>query len=196
MTFITIEDCSPYYIRFTHDGVDTVINDCLKFVMKVDFHKQFTHYKYPLDQATQIVNSTQMTNLFNFDMSRVSLFVTQPGVYYRPHKDGLVHRFSINYTVKILDDNCKTSWYSDDELKDYPVDYLGGRSREAHGFIKDNHKPLKSMVAKQNEVILFNTDIFHDFDNSNSLNERMVLTLRVENPGKMYFDNAKKILGL
>lgn len=196
MTFTVIEDCSPYYIRFTHEGIDTVINDCLQFANGIEFHKQFTHYKYPIDQASQIVNNTHMTNLFNFDMSRVSLFVTQPGFYYRPHKDGPDHRFSINYTVKILDDNCETSWYSNEELKDYPIDYLGGRSREASGFIKDNHTPLKSMVAKQGEVILFNTDIFHDFDNSKSLKERMVLTLRVVNPGKMYFNDARKLLGV
>jgi hypothetical protein len=194
MMFTIIEDCSPYYIRFTHEGAEKVPNECVKFVSGYEFQKKFTHYKYPIDQANQILDNTHMKNLFNFDIGRVSLFVTQPGFYYRPHKDGPNHRFSINYTVKILDNNCETSWYSDEELKDYPIDYLGGRSREALGFIKENHKPVKSMVATQGEIILFNTDIFHDFDNRNSLNERMVLTLRVQNPGTMYFEDAKKIL--
>ena len=194
MKFNIIEDCSPYYIRFTHEGMENVAANCLKFIEDKSFQTSFTHYKYPLDQATRILDSTHMSGLFNFDTSRVSLFVTQPGFYYRPHKDGPNHRFSINYTVKILDSDCVTSWYSDEDLKNYPIDYLGGRSREAHGFIKTNHTPAKSMIAQQGEIILFNTDIFHDFDNSTAVNERMVLTLRVTNPGVMYFDDAKKIL--
>ena len=188
-----MEDCSPYYIRFTHDGIDKVINDCLKFIEGNVFPNKFTHHIFLDHQAKQILSNTCMTNLFDFNKRRVSLFVTQPGFYYRPHKDGPDHRFSINYTVKILDDKCVTSWYSDEELKNYPIDNLGGWSREANGFIKDTHTPLKSMIAQQGEVILFNTDIFHDFDN-NSLNDRIVLTLRVVNPGAMYFDDAKNIL--
>jgi len=50
------------------------------------------------------------------------------------------------------------------------------------------------MTAKPNECILFNTDIWHDFDNSQSTNRRMVLTLRVNNPSTFYFDDAKKAL--
>jgi len=195
--FTIIEDCSPYYIRFTHNGIEKVINDCLKFIEGKTFPNKFTHHKHLEHHAEQILDNTGMTNLFNFNKNRVSLFVTQPGFYYKPHKDGPDHRFSINYTVKILDDKCVTSWYSDEELKNYPIEALGGIgnwwSREVKGFIKDKHTPLKSMVARQGEVILFNTDMFHDFDN-NSLNDRMVLTLRVINPGAMYFDDAKNIL--
>jgi hypothetical protein len=58
----------------------------------------------------------------------------------------------------------------------------------------DSVIPLKSMVAIQGECILFNTDIYHDWDNTQSNNERIVLTLRLENPGLMYFDDVKKIL--
>jgi excinuclease UvrABC ATPase subunit len=122
--FTIIEDCSPYYIRFTHEGAEKVPNECVKFVSGYEFQKKFTHYKYPIDQANQILDNTHMKNLFNFDIGRVSLFVTQPGFYYRPHKDGPNHRFSINYTVKILDNNCETSWYSDEELKDYIYNIL------------------------------------------------------------------------
>ena len=136
-----------------------------------------------------------MSNQLKFIKERVSLFVTQPGFYYRAHKDGLNHRCSINYTVKILDDKCLTSWYSDNDLKEYEIDNLASKtSREAIGFDKAKHVPLKSMIAVQNECILFNTDIYHDFDNSKSQNERIVLTLRLENPGDMYFDNVRKIL--
>ena len=50
------------------------------------------------------------------------------------------------------------------------------------------------MTAVQGECILFNTEIFHDFDNSKSKNERMVLTLRDVEPGNVYFEDVKKRL--
>ena len=42
--------------------------------------------------------------------------------------------------------------------------------------------------------ILFNTDIWHDFDNTKSNNRRCILTLRVNNNDKTYFDDVKRIL--
>ena len=47
-----------------------------------------------------------------------------------------------------------------------------------------------------NECILFNTDIFHDFDNSQSSSTRVILTLRIDETirKKMYFDDVKNIL--
>ena len=52
------------------------------------------------------------------------------------------------------------------------------------------------MTAKPGECILFNTDIFHDWDNQLSNNYRVVLTLRIKQPltGKIYFEDAKKII--
>ena len=189
-----IEDCSPYYIRFTHDGIEDIINTCLSSIDDISFTKLFTHHKFDIDTADKILNMVPLSKKIRFNRDRVSLFVSQPGLYYRAHKDGLNHRFSINYTVKILDDKCITSWYSDEECKDYPVDTLNGISREATGFLKSNHSALKSMIAKPNECILFNTDIFHDFDNKTSLHERIVLTLRAKPAGEIYFEDVKNML--
>ena len=50
------------------------------------------------------------------------------------------------------------------------------------------------MVAKPNEMILFNTDIFHSWDNTKSDKSRRILTLRAKNYSTFYFDDAKKIL--
>ena len=189
-----IEDCSPYYIRFTHDGIEDIINTCLSSIDNISFTKLFTHHKFDIDIADKILNMVPFSKEIEFNRNRVSLFVSQPGLYYRAHKDGLNHRFSINYTVKILDDKCITSWYSDEECKDYPIDTLNGISREAIGFQKFNHSALKSMIAKPNECILFNTDIFHDFDNKISLHERIVLTLRARHAGEIYFEDVKNML--
>jgi len=194
--YTIIEDCSPYYIRFTHAGLDLVINKCAEFVKDIDFtNQQFIHYKHPAAEAQTLLSIIPMSTQFKLMKNRVSTFVTQPGKHYRAHKDGLDNRVSINYTVKILDSDCVTSWYSDDDLKNYPIDNLATKSsRECIGFDSTRHTPLKSMTARQGECILFNTDIFHDFDNSRAKNERMVLTLRLVETSKYYFADVKKIL--
>ena len=215
--FTIIEDCSPFYIRFTHPRFEDIISECLDYIREKNYTEGFTHQSLDLERSKRILNLCPISNWIELNEKRVSLFVTNPGYYYRAHKDGLDHRFSINYTVKILDKFCVTQWYSDKDLEDYPIDNLkyiewyrernpfmfeNGCSREVSGFVKENHKPLKSMVANPNEVILFNTDIFHDFDNSLSKNQRIVLTLRAKNtlssftgkPSNIYFDDIKKIL--
>ena len=195
LNYTIIEDCSPYYIRFSHEGISDIIDVCLEESSKEIFKRKFTHHRFNPEVSQKILSLCPLTSELNLNPDRVSLFVTQPSFYYRAHKDGLNHRFSINYTIKILDNRCITSWYSDSDLKNYIIDNLASKtSRECDGFDKTKHTPLKSMTAVQGECILFNTDIFHDFDNTESSNERMILTLRDINPSKIYFEDIKRIL--
>jgi len=196
MKYEIIEDCSPYYIRYTHEGISDVIDYCNECT-PIHNGKQFRHHILPETNALTMLSLIPESKQLALMTSRVSLFISKPGLYYRAHKDGLDNRFSINYVSKVLDDKCVTSWYSDDDLKDYTIDNLPSKSsRECVGFIKEKHTPIKSMIAKQNECILFNTDIFHDWDNRNSTNERVVLTLRMvkELRPQTYFEDARKIL--
>ena len=194
--FTIIEDCSPYYIRFTHDNIEKIINICQHEMSGLQSVSKFTHHILNRNVSEEILNLVPMTALLNLRPDRVSLFVTPPGYYYRAHKDGIENRMSINYTIQILDDKCLTSWYSDKDLDSYRTSGLDWNigSRECEGFIKQRHTPLKSMTAVAGECILFNTDIFHDFDNSTSSNTRAVLTLRSVTPGKIYFEDAKRIM--
>ena len=197
MRYEIIEDCSPYYIRFTHTNIDNIIEYANNYTNDVKTISEFTHYKLSKHQSLHILSLTPISNQMPLMENRVSLFISKPGLYYRAHKDGLYNRFSINYITKVLDNNCITNWYSDDDLKEYPIDnFLDNSSRECLGFVKEKHIPLKSMIAKQNECILFNTDIFHDWDNTTSQNERIVLTLRIieELKPHTYFEDARKIL--
>ena len=195
MNFTILENSSPYYIRFTHEGIDDILNYVRNCIPDTREYSDFKHHRLLPKQSAELCKLLPFAKHINLMQHRMGLFISKPGMYYRAHKDGLDHRFSINYTIKILDDKCITSWYSDEELDKYKIDNLiTNTSRECVGFVKDKHKPLKTMVAKQNECILFNTDIFHDWDNTQSNNERIVLTLRVNNPGQMYFDDAKRIL--
>ena len=198
--YTIIEDCSPYYIRFTHSGIEDIINTCARIADETVYTKPFTNHKIDDDVSKDIMELLPMSNQLKIKKDRLTMFVSQPGFYYRTHKDGVDHRCSINYPIKVLDNQCVTSWYSDDDIQRYKINgnptlqVPGYQGREVEGFVKSNHVPLKSMVAIQGECILFNTDIYHDWDNTTSQNERMVLTLRLENPGTMYFDDVKKIL--
>lgn len=194
--YTIIEDCSPYYIRFTHEGLDKIIDICKQGMKGVELEKTFTHYKFPPEIRQKILSTTPLSQSLDLNQNRASMFVTKGGRYYRAHKDGSDTRISLNYTVEILDDTCVTSWYSDEDLKDCAMIGLAWEnpSREFIGFDKTKHTPVKSMIAKPNECILFNTELWHDFDNSQSTNRRMVLTLRVNNPATCYFDDAKKAL--
>lgn len=204
MKYTIIEDCSPYFIRFKCEGIDEVIKKSLKYLEgfpKVNFltlKNGFTNHRYTLEQSVDILKSVPMFKELTLNPKRVSMFITPPGCYYRAHKDGLDHRYSLNYTVKILDSECETCWYADEDLKNYPIDNFSTKSsRECVDFDKTKHTPLKKMIAMQEECILFNTEIFHDFDNSNSKNERMVLTFRNINPGMVYFEDVRqKLFGI
>jgi hypothetical protein len=195
MKYTIIEDCSPYFIRFKCDGIDEVIEKSLRHLGQLPPADNFVSHRYTPEQGLDILSSVPMSQELTLMYRRVSMFITPPGFYYRAHKDGLDHHFSLNYTVKILDDKCETSWYSDEDLKDYEIDNLPTMvSRECIRFDKNKHTPLKKMIAVQGECILLNTEIFHDFDNRNSQNERMVLTFRHVDPATTYFEDAKQKL--
>ena len=194
--YTIIEDTSPYYMRCSHPGQEEIIRLCQAELARVGPVKRFTHHKLDPDLARQIINLVPISPVANFMQSRVSLFITPPGWYYRAHKDGADHRCSVNYTVEVLDDLCSTRWYSDEELRNYPLIGLAdeNKSREAQGFNPRLHTAAAQMTAQANECILFNTDIFHDFNNRASPNQRAVLTLRLKNPGDKTFELVKQMI--
>ena len=198
--FTIIEDCAPYYVRFTHNNIEKIIEISKDAVANEEWTTDFSNKRLGPEIVETVKELSPLYNYFDLSRRRVAMFVSQPGLYYQAHKDGLNHKFSLNYTVKILDDKCVTSWYSDEDLKGYQITNLVTlTSRECMGFDKTKHTPLKTMVAKPNECILFNSDIFHDWDNSASDHERMVLTLRLidySKPGSTFEDARQIILGL
>jgi len=201
MKYTIIEDCSPYYIRFTHNGINEFINYSLDMFNQQDWsksysvkHPGFSHCKLDLKEGEDLLSKTPISSKITLTPNRVSFFNSKPGLDYCAHKDGINHRFSINYTVKVLDDKCITRWYSDDDCKNYSIDTLNGSSRECIDFDKTKHVPLKTMIAKSGECILFNTDIWHSWDNTQSVNDRIILTFRALNPENVYFEDVRKIL--
>ena len=188
MNLTIIEDCSPYYIRFTYDGIEQVMDFC-KDRIPTEIPELFTHHKLPVKDADKLLKLVPFNNRFNFIRDRVSLFLSKPGLNYRAHKDGTNAKFSINYAFLVADDKCVTSWYRDEDIDGkYEIvdsdDPTQASSREALHFKAENHVPVKTMIAQPGECVLFNTDIYHSFNNSESTNLRGILTLRI--PAKEY----------
>jgi hypothetical protein len=186
MIYTIIEDCSPYYIRFTFDGLNKII----EFVANQDFkkidtriYKAYIHHNFNKELAQQVLSMLPMALLFDFKQDRVAIFETPPGQKNGIHKDGIDTKVSFNIPIQILDSNCLTSWFSDEELSDCDTldpDALP-YARKPKEFSKRIRTPSKTLIVKPNEFILFNTDIWHRWDNSKSTNVRKILTLRLNN---------------
>lgn len=190
-----LEDSSPYFIRFTHPGIKELCEYCHKHVPDLSNIEVFQHYIFPYEQSQEILKLVPASKKIPFQADRVSLFITAPGYHYTAHKDGANHRFSLNYTIRVLDRKCVTSWYDEEDLKDYKIDDLYNNwSREIEGFDKSKHTPLKTMIARPYEGVLVNTEMWHDWDNSASNNYRIVLTLRHKEPANNYFHDVRKIM--
>ena len=155
---------------------------------------EFKNLRLSTELSREISKKTLIPIITALKMERVFFFHTPPGHDHPAHKDGNFYKFGINFTLKVLDDKCITSWYDDSIESLYKVKGTVAEPRTLVGFDKNNHVPIKTMVAKPNECILFNTDIYHAWDNSNSTNERVILALRCEDPHRIYFDDIKRIL--
>ena len=110
------------------------------------------------------------------------------------HKDGRNRKVSFNIPIEIHDELCITKWYDDSlfagkELKILPYTRNIVRSLDTM-----QHFPhSKEMIAKPGEAILFNTDIYHSWDNTKSPEWRKILTLKLVEDN-VSFQQAKEIL--
>lgn len=200
MTYTIIEDCSPFYIRFTFPGIEEIVKfvkENLEHATIVERATSYQHTTFELKYGYQILSKLPMYRPGMWRERRVSIFSTEPGSGSGIHKDGNDTRVSFNIPITVLDDKCVTSWYSDDVQPS-----AGDRETSQYGRVAcvwnktgfDHIPKLKELVAKPNEMILFNTDIYHSWDNRNSSNIRQILTLRLVEQGTVYFEDARKAL--
>lgn len=189
-----IKDQSPYYISFADNNIQQIIQ--LASSLEVNQWRRiskFSHEPLPIQLAEKILDLVPSSKALELNVNRVSSFVSQPGLYYGAHKDGLSLRFGINYPMVIQDGLCVTNWYDDSIADGKHVVTLGGKSREIAGFRKGTAPPRHSVSFQLGNPVLFNTDLYHDWDNSQSKNIRVVLTLRSSN-SDITFDDARGIL--
>jgi hypothetical protein len=212
MKYTIIEDCSPYYITFTHDGIEDYIA-----LAKQGIPNSFKNIKdpcfinynlsaYNLKFASTLVEQTPISQNLPVRVRKVGWLVTGPHKRYHIHKDGHVEpgdQFAINYTVQVQDNLCVTRWYDDEEIRQYKVDsadHNTGRSIILPEETLRSFTPIKETIFKPNQVILFNTEIWHDWDNSRSPNPRLVLTFRQRVPNGIhsvgtFFDARNRLFG-
>ncbi len=190
---VIIEDASPYFIKFNYSGYDNVVSECLKF--KSEFNKErFTHYRLPVMTATKILPWVPEHKKLDFNLSRFSLFISPPGIYYPAHRDGLSYKVGLNFAIQIENETCETHWYDNTEFDNYEIETRGGVTRDIINFKRENHIPKKTMIFKMGEAVIFNTDIYHDFDNTTSDKTRVILTLRSNYAPLWKFEDYKRIL--
>jgi hypothetical protein len=198
MKYTIIEDCSPYYIRFTFDG----LQDIIKFAssQSTELIRQlpgYRHEHYNLEEANTIISMLPMSPSIKFKNSRVALFNTPPGGGCGIHKDGSDAKVSLNIPIEILNDKCLTHWYTDDTLKDLPLNLVRGYSRNVWPDWKSTSQfsPVKTMTAVPNEMILFNTEIYHCWNNQHSTKTRKIITLRTVDTSITFEDMRKLMFG-
>jgi len=191
----TLDNCSPYYVSFSHESLDDIVRLATSLETR-EWHRNriFSKEVLPPHITEQILNYVPYARELGLTTTRAAIFISQPGFYYRAHKDGLRCGFGINYPLVVKDALCKTNWYSDDVADSYPLDLCDGRSRELSGFDKSLHTPVYTATLQPNTGVLFNTDIYHDWDNSASGNVRVIMSLR--SSLDISYDSAKSILGI
>jgi len=197
MPYSIIEDCSPYYIRFTFPDLSNVINFISmqsSDIERTKKHIGYTHEYFSIDIADKILALLPMSEQFDFQNTRTSIFHTPAKGGCGIHKDG-DHRISLNIPIVVLDDHCETCWYDDDTCSGaVEVGMPYARNISLNFYDRSKFIPSKTMVAKSNEVILFNTTIYHSWHNITSTNIRRILTLRATDAENIYFNDAKKLL--
>ena len=193
--YTIIEDCSPYYIRFTWEGISNLIKTVSEHPIDLSNGLErsgYVHYNYGPEMSNYIVSNLPMKDIVDIDKERVAIFVTPPGGKSVIHKDGKAARYSINLPIIINDDKCITRWYNDELLDTFE------KENDDYSRVivvnSDLPEPSKAITVKSNECILFNTDIYHSWDNGDSSRERRILTLRDSDIENVYFTDIKKIL--
>jgi len=197
-----IEDCSPYYIRFTFNTIPDIIDICNDALEK----DTFAHHKWlklNTERVEKILSLIPFASDVNLNSDRALLFKEYPGGGSPIHKDAHDHKTSFNIGIKILDDKCITTWWSDEDMSEYAIDWKDIPGFKSRNLLKNNNpvmapginkKPIKQTVFKQGEFVLFNTDIYHTWDNSQSDNIRINLTMRSVEVSTLTFNDAKQLL--
>ena len=96
-------------------------------------------------------------------------------------------RYRLNYPVFVKDDKCITSWHTSTGI--VPNEKL---SFFANPELSQTEL-LASTTLSMGQAMLINTEIFHKWDNSQSINDRTIIGLRDESCD-VSFDEAKKNL--
>lgn len=201
--YTIIEDGSPFYIKFTFDGLNEIIayiNQVNQHIIdnKLDCYPMPYWANIPSPYNEELMSKLPFPAELDINPNRLGIWTSTPGLIPSAHKDGEKTRWGINFGVNVKDDKVPTEWFDEKELLAYELDDSkcdkGIGKRQLVDFNRDKHEPIKSVVLKQDEAILVNVDMFHTWNHTLSRNERVILTTRAKTHGDVYFDDVKKIL--
>ena len=163
--------------------------ECFKKEVKLGY----SHNNVIENEVETVLKKLSLSDKFEFIKTRIAIFHTPPYGGAGIHKDGQNRKVSFNIPIEINDDTCITKWYDDSLFEGATVTQLPYSRNVFSDFNNMQKIPhTKEMVAKMGEAILFNTDIYHSFDNTKSHNWRRLLTLRLVD--NICFQQAKEIL--
>jgi len=176
---------SDSYYRVFHHEREHVIRELAAGPRTLKYERPgFRKFSYPDDVASAMIAEIPGGREFGLVPKFVQLFVTSPGYYYRPHKDGGSLRMGINYVLSTGSVNdCRTSWYAEATMSDAPrVNLKRGDlvvSRELELNTPGLREPACTRTfCVEDGAILFNTDVYHDFNMGASESDRYLLTFR------------------
>lgn len=137
-----LEDCSPFYIRFTFDKLDSIVQFVISKLntLRIRHTSGYSHKDFPIEISEEIISLLPKNFAFQFLVDRVSIFDTPPGGGHHlgPHTDNADNRYSARLHVPILSNSgCIHEWYAE------PEDY-------------------KCHIPADGSAYMFRTNILHD----------------------------------
>jgi hypothetical protein len=208
--FKIIEDASPYYITFTYEGLPTYIKSLQNIANSNTFNPSNNNTVNKIRKILPsylteecYIKNTDHLNLIAENNPCFSLLDLEKNVVFLttlPKTKSIVHydiagayqvpvKVRINYPVFVHDDKCTTNWFSGTDIVKY---------NEVPGTIiekRSNLKLVKSTHLCQDHAMLINTSIYHNWDNSQSMNKRTILGIRSSiNSIDFSFEDFRKIL--
>lgn len=182
------EDQSPYFLKFFIKDYESKISEFNSILPEYLFCDEIIDNKnyiiYDLNNNEREI----FFKLFPFDKiikwnDIIRIVSVKKGFTGPLHKDGEYNTpvSNLNIGLCIKDKLCTTHWFNDNKIlsrrKKLMLD-----NKEINARISNaNWKILESdaiTVLNQNELIIFNADIYHTWDNSSSGHARVTLKLR------------------
>ncbi len=183
-----LEDNSPYYSKIYFNEIIEIQKilrniDMNSLVNAIPNFSVVRHPKLSLDVSRMIINSLPFKDDFNWKTTII--FLTNPGKQSIVHKDG-PGKFTLNISFDIKDDKCITKWYTDKLIEENNLGDQSIHTKHPKGNLyqiiktSDDLESSKEMIMGSDEALLFNTSIWHRFDNRKSANQRGIVCIRTD----------------
>jgi hypothetical protein len=182
------QDNSPYFLKFNLDNVNLRLSEFKSILPKYLFEDDVSDKLYHIYDLSKF----EINHFFNLiplnDITEwhdiVRVVSVKKGFVGPLHKDGINAKSSINIGIHVKNSDCTTYWFDDEKIniksesKKMELDGKNINSRNADGIDWRNIEPSAKTVLEQNELILFNSNIYHTWDNLTGENARVTLKLR------------------